>query len=349
MAGWTQRPPAPYFSALGSRLGLDRAPARPLLTCNWLDRAGMRLSALFSLLMFGLLLRDGSASRVKAGLGSGCPPLLSRILASGVYLTAAQMGCPSQSGLLTPPWHNTGFPPMQAAMVPTPAAPGATPMAPTPPLSSPLLYPFAPSIEPHNMSTTSQSQKQFPACHGFGNPKEHIFRMLLISGIPAHISEARMQEELEWWGAIRGIQADAHPQGLQVKQNESNSSPDDSFALHGRKGVLCGSVVSAQYIGSWGMAVPDAHNQGHAREVREAPAKRRHKFVEFYDIRAAAAAWNALNGKEIRGKCVKIEFSRQGGAVARRQKTQHEQVLIGKAHRVILWIIIGMGMQQCMD
>ncbi|MCO5563687.1 hypothetical protein L7F22_017334 [Adiantum nelumboides] len=300
----------------------------------------------------------------------------------GVYLTAAQMGCPSQSGLLTPPWHNTGFPPIPAAMVPTPTAPGAPPMAPTPPLSSPQLYPFSPSMESHNMSTM-QSQKQFPTCHGFGNPKEHVSRTLLISGIPAHISEAQLQEELEWWGAIRGIQADAHPQGLTVKvqffdlraarqalrdmqQNlhmahqhhllhntkmnpTQRYHPDDGFALHGRKGVLCGSVVSAQYIGSWGMAVPDAHNQGtlvlfnvgadvnmqdvrqifeaygHVREVREAPAKRQHKFVEFYDIRAAAAAWNALNGKEICGKCVKIEFSRQGGAVSCRQKTQQDR------------------------
>lgn len=56
------------------------------------------------------------------------------------------------------------------------------------------------------------------------------------------------------------------------------------------------------------------------RELREAPTKRQHKFVEFYDVRDAEAAWTALNGQEVCGKCVKIEFSRQGGPV-RKQKS----------------------------
>ena len=40
--------------------------------------------------------------------------------------------------------------------------------------------------------------------------------------------------------------------------------------------------------------------------------KKQHKFVEFYDIRDAAAAWSSLNGKEVCGKPMKIEFSKQG-------------------------------------
>ncbi|KAI5078418.1 hypothetical protein GOP47_0006089 [Adiantum capillus-veneris] len=306
-----------------------------------------------------------------------------------IYHSAPHVGYPStQGGLLTPPWHNQGLPPMPSAMAPTPAplvashmAPVATSMAPMPPFSHPSMYPSAASMEAHLLSTL-QSQKQFPVYHGLSNPKEHVSRTLLISGIPAHISETQLREELECWGAIRGIQTDAYPQGLQVMvqffdlraarqalrdmqnfymahqhqqlysagmiQSDKRRLAEEGHALHGRKGVLCGCIVSAQYIGSWGMAVPEAHNQGtlvlfnvgadvnmqdvrqvfeaygHVREVREAPAKRQHKFVEFYDVRAAATAWSALNGKEICGKCVKIEFSRQGGG-SRRLKPQQDK------------------------
>lgn len=49
------------------------------------------------------------------------------------------------------------------------------------------------------------------------------------------------------------------------------------------------------------------------KELRETPLKGHQKFVEFYDIRAAAKALSAMNGKEICGKQVVIEFSRPGG------------------------------------
>merc|ERR1712130_359135 len=40
---------------------------------------------------------------------------------------------------------------------------------------------------------------------------------------------------------------------------------------------------------------------------------RHHKFVEFYDVRCAEQAMQALNKTEIRGKKIKIEPSRPGG------------------------------------
>lgn len=49
-------------------------------------------------------------------------------------------------------------------------------------------------------------------------------------------------------------------------------------------------------------------------QIRETPNKRHHKFIEFYDVRAAEAALKALNGTEIAGKRIKLEPSRPGGA-----------------------------------
>ncbi|KAM7272912.1 hypothetical protein ACFE04_027576 [Oxalis oulophora] len=48
--------------------------------------------------------------------------------------------------------------------------------------------------------------------------------------------------------------------------------------------------------------------------ISETPHKHHHKFVEFYDIRAAEIALKSLNKSDIAGKRIKVEVSRSGGA-----------------------------------
>lgn len=50
---------------------------------------------------------------------------------------------------------------------------------------------------------------------------------------------------------------------------------------------------------------------GEVREIRESP-NRKHKFVEFYDVRDAELAMKKLNKTEIGGKKIKIEASKPG-------------------------------------
>ncbi|KAL5213378.1 hypothetical protein ABZP36_024225 [Zizania latifolia] len=52
---------------------------------------------------------------------------------------------------------------------------------------------------------------------------------------------------------------------------------------------------------------------GEVREVKT-PHKRHHRFIEFYDVRAAECALRSLNKSDIAGKRVKLEPSRPGGA-----------------------------------
>lgn len=54
-------------------------------------------------------------------------------------------------------------------------------------------------------------------------------------------------------------------------------------------------------------------HKGPIKELRETPSKKHQKFVEFFDVRDAAKALKEMNGKEIHGKPVVIEFSRPGG------------------------------------
>ncbi|KAA0034242.1 protein terminal ear1-like protein [Cucumis melo var. makuwa] len=96
-------------------------------------------------------------------------------------------------------------------------------------------------------------------------------------------------------------------------------------------GLIAGHAVWAQFI------VPAGKNQGtivifnldstvstsclkeiferfgQVKELRETPLKKQQRFVEFFDIRDAGKALKEMNGKEINGKSVLIEFSRPGG------------------------------------
>lgn len=56
------------------------------------------------------------------------------------------------------------------------------------------------------------------------------------------------------------------------------------------------------------------------KQIRETPHKRHHKFIEYYDVRAAEAALRLLNRSDIAGKRIKLEPSRPGGA---RRKCVH--------------------------
>ncbi|XWS69120.1 hypothetical protein CRYUN_Cryun04dG0152300 [Craigia yunnanensis] len=104
------------------------------------------------------------------------------------------------------------------------------------------------------------------------------------------------------------------------------------------RGLIAGRAVWAHFIIPASNSVPDGNNQGTVvvfnldpgvstsklkdifqaygpvKELRETPLKKRQKFVEFYDVRDAAKALREMNGKEINGKQVVIEFSRPGGS-----------------------------------
>ncbi|XP_020111323.1 protein terminal ear1-like [Ananas comosus] len=64
---------------------------------------------------------------------------------------------------------------------------------------------------------------------------------------------------------------------------------------------------------------------GAVKDVRESPVKPHHKFVEFFDTRDAARALAELNGKELFGRRLAIEFTRPFGHSKRRNWSHHQQ------------------------
>ncbi|KAI3698522.1 hypothetical protein L2E82_42135 [Cichorium intybus] len=102
-------------------------------------------------------------------------------------------------------------------------------------------------------------------------------------------------------------------------------------------GLIAGRAVWAQFTFPVSAGLPDGYNQGTivvfnlepniatgtlkeifeaygcVKEIRGTPSKKNQRFVEFYDTRGAAKALMNMNGKEIDGKTVVVEFSRPGG------------------------------------
>ncbi|XP_065852375.1 protein MEI2-like 4 [Euphorbia lathyris] len=53
---------------------------------------------------------------------------------------------------------------------------------------------------------------------------------------------------------------------------------------------------------------------GEIKEIRETSPRSQHRFIEFYDLRAAGAAFRALNGSNVGGRQINLKLSRAGGS-----------------------------------
>lgn len=219
--------------------------------------------------------------------------------------------------------------------------------------------------------------------------REHASRALLLSSVPAELSEEDLRHELEVWGPVRALDLDRRREGLvtvlyydlrhakaglteiqeqhlmqqrRLQQHynsllhrkkekgdgDENDNGDDHDGIPPppppvlSRGLVGGKAIWAQYTIPVGLPPgPEGHNQGTlvvfnldadidtnmlisifeafgaVKELRETPTKRQHKFVEFFDVRDAARALEKMDGQEICGKRVKIEFSRPGGQTRR--------------------------------
>ncbi|CAI9756336.1 unnamed protein product [Fraxinus pennsylvanica] len=128
-------------------------------------------------------------------------------------------------------------------------------------------------------------------------------------------------------------------------QAQNNSIPLMSIPLPPlpppARGLISSVVVWAQFTSPVTSALPEGTNQGTivlfnldpqvsptnlreifevfgpVKELRETPNKKNQRFVEFYDVRDAAKAVAGMDGEEIYGKQIVIEFSQPGGRLPR--------------------------------
>ncbi|XP_022849943.1 protein MEI2-like 5 isoform X2 [Olea europaea var. sylvestris] len=170
--------------------------------------------------------------------------------------------------------------------------------------------------------------------HPYG---EHPSRTLFVRNINSNVEDSELRSLFEQYGDIRTLYTTCKHRGfvmisyydiraartaMRALQNKPlrRRKLDIHFSIPkdnpSEKDVNQGTLVVFNLDAS--VSNDDLHlifgAYGEVKEIRETPHKRHHKFIEFYDVRAADAALKALNRSDIAGKRIKLEPSRPGGA-----------------------------------
>ncbi|CAL9090049.1 unnamed protein product [Musa textilis] len=170
--------------------------------------------------------------------------------------------------------------------------------------------------------------------HPYG---EHPSRTLFIRNINSNVEDSELQSLFVPYGDIRSLYTACKHRGfvmisyydiraaknaMRALQNKPlrqrkldihfsipKENPSDKDMNQGTLVIfnLDSSVSNDDLFQIFGV-------HGEIKEIRETPNKWHHKFIEFYDVRAAEAALQSLNKCEIAGKRIKLEPSRPGGA-----------------------------------
>jgi RNA recognition motif-containing protein len=170
--------------------------------------------------------------------------------------------------------------------------------------------------------------------HPYG---EHPSRTLFVRNINSNVEESELQALFEQYGDIRTLYTACKHRGfVMISYYDIRAARSAMRALQNKpirrrkldihfsipkdnpsdKDINQGTLVVFNLDPS--VSTEDLRQifgaYGEVKEIRETPHKRHHKFIEYYDVRAAEAALRALNRSDIAGKRIKLEPSRPGGA-----------------------------------
>ncbi|CAN4103128.1 unnamed protein product [Withania somnifera] len=170
--------------------------------------------------------------------------------------------------------------------------------------------------------------------HPYG---EHPSRTLFVRNINSNVEDSKLRSLFEQYGDIRALYTSCKHRGFvmisyyDIRAARTAMRVLQHKPLRRRKLDIHFSIPkenpSEKDINQGTLVIfnldPSVSNEdllqifgayGEVKEIRETPHKRHHKFIEFYDVRAAEAALKALNRSDIAGKRIKLEPSRPGGA-----------------------------------
>ncbi|KAL8152298.1 hypothetical protein V2J09_010058 [Rumex salicifolius] len=169
--------------------------------------------------------------------------------------------------------------------------------------------------------------------HPYG---EHPSRTLFVRNINSNVEDSELKSLFEQYGDIRALYTACKHRGFvmisyyDIRDARAAMRALQNKPLRRRKLDIHFSIPkdnpSEKDINQGTLVIfnldPSVSNEdlrkifgayGEVKEIRETPHKRHHKFIEFYDVRAADAALRALNRSDIAGKRIKLEPSRPGG------------------------------------
>lgn len=191
---------------------------------------------------------------------------------------------------------------------------------------------------------SDSSVQSYNECEGYyiqppnstEHPLEHPRRSLFVRSINSNIEDEELTKLFEAYGPIRNLHLSSKHRGFVIItyfdiRHAKNAMRQLQSKMIGRKKLDIHYAIpkenpSERELNQGTLVVfnldPSTTNEelkelfgkcGEIKEVRETPNKKHHKFIEFFDVRHAEKAMKTLNKMEIKGKKIKIEFSRPGG------------------------------------
>ncbi|KAJ3675845.1 hypothetical protein LUZ60_004887 [Juncus effusus] len=173
--------------------------------------------------------------------------------------------------------------------------------------------------------------------HPFG---EHPSRTLFVRNINSNVEDTELRLLFEQYGDIRTLYTACKHRGfVMISYYDIRSARNAMRSLQNKplrrrkldihysipkdnptdKDVNQGTLVVFNLDSN--VTNDDLHQifgvYGEIKEIRETPQKSNHKFIEYFDVRAAETALRALNRSDIAGKKIKLEPSRPGGTTRR--------------------------------
>lgn len=165
---------------------------------------------------------------------------------------------------------------------------------------------------------------------------EHPSRTLLLRDINSNIEDSELKALFEQYGDVRTLYTACKHRGFVMisyydirAARNAMKSLQNKLTRHGKldihysipkdnpseKEINQGTLVVFNVDSS--VSNDELHHifgvYGEIKEIRETPPKIHQKYIEFYDTRAAEAAFRALNRRYIAGKQIKLEPSHSGG------------------------------------
>ncbi|CAN1847206.1 Protein MEI2-like 5 [Linum perenne] len=194
-----------------------------------------------------------------------------------------------------------------------------------------------------NLSDAGNGMPQYGLPSGVGTVAgehpygEHPSRTLFVRNINSNVEDSELKALFEQYGDVRTLYTACKHRGFvmisyyDIRAARTAMRALQNKPLRRRKLDIHFSIPkdnpSDKDINQGTLVVfnldPSVSNEdlrqifgayGEVKEIRETPHKRHHKFIEYYDVRAAEAALKQLNRSDIAGKRIKLEPSRPGGA-----------------------------------
>ncbi|XP_041014345.1 protein MEI2-like 4 isoform X1 [Juglans microcarpa x Juglans regia] len=194
-------------------------------------------------------------------------------------------------------------------------------------------------------SSDGQNNSDFPGGVSNGQPgesngsvaSEHPSRTLFVRNINGNFEDSELKTLFEQYGDIRTLYTACKHRGfVMISYYDIRAARNAMKALHNRpvrrrkldihyllpkdnpseKDIDKGTLVVFNLDSS--VSNDELHQifatYGEIKEIRETPQRSLHKFIEFYDVRAAEAALHALNKSDIAGRRIKLEPCHTGGS-----------------------------------